>query len=126
MSTAPEIWHNPRCSKSRAATIHLDGIGAEYTVRRYLDDPPTPDELRAVLARLGLEPWEITRTGEAVAKELGLKEWLRTDAARERWIAALAAHPVLIERPIVLTPDGGAIVARTQEALARLGSAAGR
>lgn len=126
MSGASEIWHNPRCSKSRAATTHLDGIGAEYTVRRYLDDPPSAAELRAVLARLGREPWEITRLGEATARELGLKDWPRTEAERERWITALAEHPVLIERPIVLTPDGGAIVARTPEALARLGSAAGR
>ncbi|MBF6209930.1 arsenate reductase family protein [Nocardia puris] len=120
-SEQTEIWHNPRCGKSRAATAHLDGAGVEYRVRRYLDDPPTADELRAVLARLGAEPWDITRTGEPVAKDLGLASWGRTPADRERWIEALAAHPKLIQRPIVLTADGGAVVARTDEALRTLG-----
>ncbi|MFB7874733.1 arsenate reductase family protein [Nocardia sp. NPDC056064] len=115
-----EIWHNPRCSKSRNATAHLDATGVDYTVRRYLDDPPTVAELRAVLARLGAEPWDITRTGEDVAKELGLGGWGRTDADRERWLAALAEHPKLIQRPIVLTADGGAVVARDEETLRRL------
>lgn len=115
-----QVWHNPRCSKSRAALAHLDGRGAGYTVRRYLDDPPSAAELRAVLDRLGREPWEITRTGEAVAGELGLKDWPRTPEARDRWIEALAAHPALLERPIVLLPDGRAVVARSPEALAQL------
>lgn len=60
-----EIWHNPRCSKSRAALALLTEHGAEPTVRRYLDDPPTRDELERALAALGTEdPLAITRTGE--------------------------------------------------------------
>lgn len=121
MTEQTEIWHNPRCTKSRAATAHLDEAGVEYRVRRYLDDPPTADELRAVLTRLGAEPWDITRTGEPIAKDLGLASWGRTPADRERWIEALAAHPKLIQRPIVLTADGGAVVARTDDALRTLG-----
>ncbi|MHC0430900.1 ArsC/Spx/MgsR family protein [Streptomyces sp. O3] len=62
------------------------------TVRRYLDDVPTEDEIRAVLARLALEPWD-------------------------RWIAALAAHPKLIQRPIITADDGTAVIARTDEAV---------
>ncbi|MFG3256081.1 arsenate reductase family protein [Streptomyces sp. NPDC048172] len=112
-----EIWVNPACSKCRSAVELLDEGGVSYTVRRYLDDPPSEEELRDVLARLGLEPWDITRTGEAVAKELGIKEWPREDAARERWIAALAAHPKLIQRPIITADDGTAVVARTDEAV---------
>ncbi|WP_280467869.1 arsenate reductase family protein [Nocardia cyriacigeorgica] len=115
-----EIWHNPRCSKSRAALAHLEEGGAEYTVRRYLDDPPTADELRAVLAKLGAEPWDITRTGEPVAKELGISGWGRTAAERERWIEALAANPALIQRPIVFTAGGAAVVARDEESLRSL------
>ncbi|MFE3543222.1 arsenate reductase family protein [Nocardia sp. NPDC059177] len=115
-----EIWHNPRCTKSRQATAHLDEAGVDYTVRRYLDDPPTVAELRAVLERLGAQPWDITRTGEDIAKELGLSGWGRTEADRERWLAALAEHPKLIQRPIVLTADGGAVVARDAEALRKL------
>ncbi|MBF6125970.1 arsenate reductase family protein [Nocardia brasiliensis] len=116
-----EIWHNPRCTKSRNATAHLDEAGVEYKVRRYLDEPPTAEELRAVLARLGAEPWDITRTGEQVAKDLGMAGWGRTAADRDRWIAALAEHPKLIQRPIVLTADGGAVVARDEDTLRALG-----
>ncbi|MEV6337545.1 arsenate reductase family protein [Nocardia vinacea] len=115
-----EIWHNPRCSKSRNATAHLDEAGVEYKVRRYLDDPPTAAELRAVLKRLGAEPWDITRTGEQIAKDLGVSGWGRTAADRERWIEALAANPQLIQRPIVLTADGGAVVARDEKTLESL------
>ncbi|NEW37315.1 arsenate reductase family protein [Nocardia cyriacigeorgica] len=115
-----EIWHNPRCTKSRAALAHLDENGAEYTVRRYLDDPPTADELRGVLAKLGAEPWDITRTGEQLAKDLGIRGWSRTEADRDRWIDALAANPTLIQRPIVFTANGGAIVARDEDSLRSL------
>ncbi|GAA3436586.1 arsenate reductase family protein [Kutzneria kofuensis] len=112
-----EIWINPACSKCRSALSILDEAGAEYTVRRYLDDPPTEAELVAVLDRLGLEPWDIARTGEAVAAEIGLKTWERTEATRDRWIKALAEHPILIQRPIITADDGPAVVARTEEAV---------
>ncbi|MFJ3771101.1 arsenate reductase family protein [Streptomyces sp. NPDC090075] len=112
-----EIWINPACSKCRSAIGLLDAEGADYTVRRYLEDVPGKDEIRAVLERLGLEPWDITRTQEAVAKELGMKEWARDAASRDRWIAALAEHPGLIQRPIITADDGTALVARTDEAV---------
>ncbi|MET9438032.1 arsenate reductase family protein [Streptomyces sp. NPDC006551] len=112
-----EIWINPACSKCRSAIDLLDGEGATYTVRRYLEDVPEPDEIRAVLARLGLEPWDITRTQEAVAKELGMKDWPRDEASRDRWVEALAAHPKLIQRPIITADDGTAVVARSEEAV---------
>ncbi|MFG3344982.1 arsenate reductase family protein [Streptomyces sp. NPDC048018] len=112
-----EIWINPACSKCRSALTLLDAEGADYTVRRYLEDVPSPDEIRAVLERLGLEPWDITRTQEAAAKELGLKDWARDDASRDRWVEALAAHPKLIQRPIITAEDGTAVVARSEEAV---------
>jgi arsenate reductase len=112
-----EIWINPACSKCRSALSLLDAEGADYTVRRYLEDVPSEDEIRAVLDRLGLEPWDITRTQEAVAKELGLKEWARDADARDRWIEALAEHPKLIQRPIITADNGTAVVARTDEAV---------
>ncbi|RMI32415.1 arsenate reductase family protein [Nocardia stercoris] len=115
-----EIWHNPKCSKSRAAKAALDEAGIAYVERRYLDDAPTVAELTEILGRLGLEPWDITRTGEAEAKELGLAGWTRTDADRARWIDALANHPKLIQRPIVITGDGNAVVARNEETLRSL------
>ncbi|WP_328401441.1 arsenate reductase family protein [Streptomyces sp. NBC_00390] len=112
-----EIWINPACSKCRSAIDLLDEEGAAYTVRRYLEDVPTPDEIREVLDRLGLEPWDITRTEEAAAKELGLKEWARDTGSRDRWIGALAEHPKLIQRPIITADDGTAVVGRTEEAV---------
>ncbi|MBM9621971.1 arsenate reductase family protein [Streptomyces zhihengii] len=112
-----EIWINPACSKCRSALTVLDAEGADYTVRRYLEDVPTEDEIRAVLERLGLEPWDITRTQEPAAKELGVKDWARDAGARGRWIAALAAHPKLIQRPIITADDGSAVVARTEDAV---------
>ncbi|MET9206412.1 arsenate reductase family protein [Streptomyces bacillaris] len=112
-----EIWINPACSKCRSALTLLDAEGADYTVRRYLEDVPSPEEIRAVLDRLGLEPWDITRTQEAVAKELGLKEWARDSGSRERWIAALSEHPKLIQRPIITADDGSAVMARSEDAV---------
>ncbi|MBT3074060.1 MULTISPECIES: arsenate reductase family protein [Streptomyces] len=112
-----EIWINPACSKCRSALTLLDAEGADYTVRRYLEDVPSPEEIRTVLDRLGLEPWDITRTQEAVAKELGLKEWARDSGSRERWIAALSEHPKLIQRPIITADDGSAVVARSEDAV---------
>jgi arsenate reductase len=112
-----EIWINPACSKCRSALTLLDAEGADYTVRRYLEDVPSEDEIRDVLDRLGLGPWDITRTQEAAAKELGLKDWPRDDTSRDRWITALAEHPKLIQRPIITADDGTAVVARTDEAV---------
>ncbi|GGQ46526.1 arsenate reductase [Streptomyces flaveolus] len=112
-----EIWINPACSKCRSAISLLDAEGADYTVRRYLEDVPSEDEIREVLTRLGLEPWDITRTGEADAKELGLKDWPRDEASRDRWVAALAVHPKLIQRPIITAEDGTAVVGRSEEAV---------
>ena len=112
-----EIWVNPACSKCRAATDYLDEAGIDYTVRRYLDEPPTAEELTAVLDRLGLEPWDVARTGEAVAKEIGLTDLPRDVDSRGRWIEAMAEHPILIQRPILTADDGTTVVGRDPESL---------
>ncbi|MFD3804721.1 ArsC/Spx/MgsR family protein [Streptomyces sp. NPDC058611] len=114
-----EIWINPACSKCRAALTLLDAEGADYTVRRYLEDVPSEDEIRTVLGRLGLEPWDITRTSDPLARETGVRDLPReaTEAARGRWIAHLAAHPKLIQRPIITAEDGTAVIARSDEAV---------
>ena len=113
-----EIWVNPACSKCRAATQALDEAGVDYTVRRYLDDPPTRAELEEVLARLGLEPWDIVRFGEPQA--LAVEGLPRTDESRDRWLDALADNPQLIQRPIITADDGTTVVARDPESLARV------
>jgi arsenate reductase (glutaredoxin) len=115
-----ELWHNPRCSKSRSAKAILDDRGVAYTERRYVDHPPTADELDAILAALGREPWEIARMGESVAKELGLRDWPHD---RSRWIEAMVANPILIERPILVAEDGRAVLGRPPEAVEGLLSA---
>jgi len=116
-----EIWFNPQCSKCRTAKEFLDEAGAEYTIRRYLEEPPSAAEIREVLGRLELEPWHITRTGEPVAKELGITRWGKeTDEDRERWIAALAEHPALIQRPIITADDGTTVVGRDEDALKKI------
>ncbi|MCI2395187.1 arsenate reductase (glutaredoxin) [Aliiroseovarius sediminis] len=102
-----EIWHNPRCSKSRQTLAILEDRGENVTVRRYLDDPPNEATLRAVLAALDAAPIDITRTGEKRFKELGLTK----DTPDDDLITAMVAHPILIERPIVIK-DGKARVGR--------------
>jgi arsenate reductase (glutaredoxin) len=112
-----EIWVNPACSKCQAATATLDEAGIAYTVRRYLDDPPSVEELSAVLDRLGLEPWHVARTGEAVAKEVGLASYPMDAEHRTRWLETMVAHPQLIQRPIVTADDGTTVVGRDPDAL---------
>ena len=112
-----EIWINPACTKCAIALEAFDEAGSEYTIRYYLDEPPSRLELVEVVARLGLEPWEITRTSEPVAAELGMADWPRDSAHRDQWIDALAAHPILIQRPIITADDGTTIIARTDDAL---------
>ena len=112
-----ELWHNPRCSKSRAAKQLLDDRGVTYVERRYQEEPPTIEELDAVCSALGRQPWEIARTGEATAAGLGLAE-LPLD--RGAWLEVLVAHPALIERPILVTDDGRAALGRPPEGIIEL------
>ena len=113
-----EIWVNPACSKCRSATDPLDEAGVAYTVRRYLDEPPTRTEFEDVLARLGLEPWHITRVGEP--ESVAVTGLPRTEEARGEWLEALVDHPRLIQRPIITADDGTAVVARDPESLAKV------
>ena len=109
-----EIWINPVCSKCSAALKALDEAGIEVEQRRYLEQAPTAAELNDVLHRLQLEPWNITRLTEQTAVELGMAQWPQD---RNRWIAALAEHPILIQRPILLLDDGSATIGRTEQDL---------
>ena len=110
-----EIWHNPRCSTSRATLARLEDAGVTPTVRAYLHEPPTVGELADACTRLGREPWELARTGESVAAELGLADWPRDADHRQRWLEAMVANPVLIQRPVVLADDGRAVLGRPPE-----------
>ena len=99
------IWHNPRCSKSRQTLALLQERSSDINIRTYLDDAPSQDDLRAALTTLGVGAIEIMRTNEAVFKELGLS---RGDGD-DRLIAAMVAHPILIERPIVFANNRAAL-----------------
>lgn len=117
-----EIWLNPACSKCRTAVAELDAAGVAYTARRYLDEPPTAAELGEVVGRLGVEPWDIARAKEA--REAGID--LPKDAAhRAEWLAALAAQPRAIQRPIITAADGTTVVGRDEESLGRVIAAEG-
>lgn len=96
-----EIWHNPRCSKSRQTLAILEDKGIKPTIRLYLKDIPTADELRDVLKALGLKAGDILRTGEAECLEAGVDKISDED----KLIAAMVQFPKLIERPIVRAGD---------------------
>ncbi|ATG43087.1 arsenate reductase (glutaredoxin) [Phaeobacter piscinae] len=108
-------WHNPRCSKSRAGLALLEERGATVTVRFYLKDAPSEAELTAVQAKLGVRAIDMMRKGEKIFKELNLS----TTDDDTRLIAAMAAHPILIERPIAITEET-AIIGRPTEGLTAL------
>lgn len=102
------IYHNPQCSKSRETLNLLREEGIEPIIVEYLKTPPTADELKQVLGLLGLSPSDLMRKKEAAYKEAGLDdESLSVDAQ----IAAMVAHPKVIERPIVIK-DGKARIGR--------------
>lgn len=93
------IYHNPRCSKSRQTLELLRSRGIEPEVVEYLQDPPDEKTLERLLGLLGMEPMELIRRGEAPFKALGLD---KKQHDRRALIRAMAANPVLIERPIVV------------------------
>ncbi len=105
------IWHNPRCSKSRGTLELLKERGLEPTVVDYQKNPPSAAEIERALQSLGLSPRELMRKDEAVYAELGLDNAKLT---HQQLIEAMAAHPLLIERPIVFA-NGKAAIGRPPE-----------
>ncbi|WP_417465613.1 arsenate reductase (glutaredoxin) [Kordiimonas sp.] len=105
------IWHNPRCSKSRQTLAILEEKGIEPTVRLYLEDAPSVQEIKDALSLLGRAPRELMRTGEAEYKEQSL-----ANAEGDALVEAMAATPKLIERPIVFA-QGKARVGRPPESV---------
>jgi len=100
------IWHNPRCSKSRQTLELLQKKGIEPIIREYLKEPPGKAEVEALIDMVGGAPSELIRDGEAEFKALGKKkaEMSKTDIAK-----AIAAHPILLQRPIVVSGKNAAI-----------------
>ena len=107
-----ELWHNPRCSKSRQAKARLDEAGVDYVERRYLEQAPSVEELRDVVRALGVPARELVRRADA--RKLGIDlDALGED--EDAWLQLLADHPKLIERPVLVTDDGRAVIGRPPE-----------
>ena len=94
------IWHNPKCSKSRRALSLLQEAGVEPDIVLYLEEPPSAAQLRELAEKLGKAPETFIRRGEKLYKELELK-----GSDYVTLIAAMAANPILIERPVVFADD---------------------
>ena len=95
------IYHNPRCSKSRNTLSLLQENGVQPEIVLYLESAPDALEIAALLAKLGLSASELVRRGEQEYKDCGLS----SDASDEAVLTAMAQHPKLIERPIVVRGD---------------------
>ncbi len=106
------IWHNPRCSKSRQTLQLLEEEGHTPEIRKYLEECPTEQEIRTTLDLLGVEAIDLMRTGELAFREAGLTRSTDADAL----IAGMAAHPILIERPVVFA-NGRAALGRPPQAV---------
>jgi arsenate reductase len=97
------IYHNPMCGTSRKTLDILRDSGADVSIREYLKQPPTRDELKRLYARAGISPREGLRAKEPLAEELGLT---RPDVTDDEVLDAMIEHPILIERPLVETSNG--------------------
>lgn len=104
------IWHNPRCSKSRAALALLEENGVSPIEIKYLETPPSKADIITILAALNMEAKDIVRKGEAVYKSLNLS----SNSTDENLLDALVKNPILIERPIVIS-ENSAVIGRPPE-----------
>lgn len=100
------IFHNPRCSKSRQTLQLIKDRGFEPMVIQYLKTPPDKHALNDILKLLNMEPRDLMRSKEKVYKELGLAD---PSLTRDELIEAMIQHPILIERPIVITNENAAL-----------------
>ena len=115
MASEVTMWFNPNCSKCRGARDLIAEEDVSCEIVRYLEDAPSRPEIERVMGLLGIDdPRAMMRTGEPVYKELGL-----AGADRDALIDAMAAHPILIERPIVIRGDR-AVIGRPPERVKEL------
>jgi arsenate reductase len=111
------IWHNPKCATSRKVLELIRAKGIEPWIVDYVRSPPSAAQIKAVLKQMGMQPRELLRRRGTPFDELGLDDPGRTDV---ELIAAMAAHPILIERPVVSSPKGARLcrpVERVKEIL---------
>ena len=110
------IYHNARCSKSRSVCEIVAGRNVDAQIVEYLKTPPSKEELRGLLKKLGVKPSEIVRRGEEAFKE----HYAGKALDEEQWLDALVAHPILIERPIVVRGDRAVLGRPPEKVLALL------
>ena len=110
-----QIWHNPKCSKSRAAMDLLESKNINANVVKYLETTPSKEQLKDVLRKLNMKASQLLRTGEDIYKELNLKQIDDED----KLIDIMLANPILIERPIIIRGEN-AVIARPIENLSEL------
>ncbi|KDN54392.1 arsenate reductase (glutaredoxin) [Flavobacterium seoulense] len=102
-----EVYHNPRCGKSRNCLAFLDNANQEYKIIKYLEEVPTAEELTDLLKKLNLKPIELVRQKE----KIWIEQYKNQELTDEAIIQAMAANPILIERPIIVKGNK-AIIAR--------------
>lgn len=107
-----QVYHNPRCGKSRNCLAFLENAGKEYEIIKYLEQPPTYDELVALLKKLNLKPIELIRQKE----KIWIENYKNKSMTDDDIIQAMITNPILIERPIVIKDDK-AIIGREPEKL---------
>ena len=107
-----QIFHNPRCSKSRSTLAILEENKEEIEIVEYLKSSPSEEDIKNILSMLGLAPLQLIRKGEAIYKS----DFKGKDLSDGEWIQAMVEHPILIERPIVIK-NGKAMIGRPPESV---------
>ncbi|SEN91704.1 arsenate reductase [Flavobacterium sp. CF108] len=108
-----QIYHNPRCGKSRSCLAFIEDTKQEYEIIPYLTDTPSFEELKKLLKELNIQPNELVRTKE----KIWIENYKGKDLSDDQTIQAMVDHPILIERPIVIK-DGKAIIGRDLDKVA--------
>lgn len=108
-----QIYHNPRCGKSRNCLAFIEQINQEYKIIPYLTKTPSVDELKTLLKKLNIQPLDLVRTKE----KIWIENFKGKELNNEQIIQAMADNPILIERPIVIK-DGKAIIGRDLDLVA--------
>lgn len=108
-----QIYHNPRCGKSRNCLAFIEQTNQEYEIIPYLTETPSVDELKTLLKKLNIQPLDLVRTKE----KIWIENFKGKELTNEQIIQAMADNPILIERPIVIK-DGKAIIGRDLDLVA--------
>jgi len=108
-----QVYHNPRCGKSRSCLAFLDDANQDYEIIQYLTETPTFEELKSLIEKLNLKPIELVRVKEKV----WIEEYKGKTLTDSQVIQAMVDNPILIERPIVIK-DGKAIIGRDLDKVA--------